>query len=177
MYGIWKLSVYLQFVWHVVYPRCLRSMRSMHVLLPRIMQGTSMATPVVAGAALLVRQYFTAGFYPEGKADSSRALNPSAALVKVCAAFALFLFLRCCSLSCCGCMCCCAVHCFLTDWMHATCVQSGKGVVPCTGADHQPASPHTRATMKGRGTMLHNTLQPTTHAGDAAGRGFCPDWF
>lgn len=42
-----------------------------------------MATPVVAGAAILVRQYFTDGFYPEGRADSSRSLNPSAALVKV----------------------------------------------------------------------------------------------
>jgi hypothetical protein len=29
-------------------------------------QGTSMATPVTAGSALLVRQYFTDGFYPSG---------------------------------------------------------------------------------------------------------------
>jgi hypothetical protein len=30
------------------------------------MAGTSMATPVTAGSALLVRQYFTDGFYPSG---------------------------------------------------------------------------------------------------------------
>jgi len=45
-------------------------------------QGTSMATPAVAGCALLVRQYFTEGWYPSGTLTSGDALSPSAALVK-----------------------------------------------------------------------------------------------
>jgi hypothetical protein len=46
------------------------------------MSGTSMATPTAAGAASLLRQYFTDGFYPTGAAASSNALQPSAALLK-----------------------------------------------------------------------------------------------
>ena len=53
------------------------------------MQGTSMAAPVVAGLATLVRQYFWDGFGPAGGAgfapgarDVARRHNPSAALVK-----------------------------------------------------------------------------------------------
>lgn len=41
-----------------------------------------MATPVVAAAALLVRQYFMDGFYPSGSPNPSEALTPSSALVK-----------------------------------------------------------------------------------------------
>jgi len=49
----------------------------------RVMQGTSMAAPVVAGAATLVRHYFAAGFYPTGAAVAGNAYpNPSGALVK-----------------------------------------------------------------------------------------------
>ncbi|MBI2568352.1 MAG: S8 family serine peptidase [Candidatus Schekmanbacteria bacterium] len=46
--------------------------------------GTSMATPAAAGAALLVRQYFEDGYYPEGVASTTgrAAMNPSGALVK-----------------------------------------------------------------------------------------------
>mmetsp|Transcript_12736 Transcript_12736/g.29300 ORF Transcript_12736/g.29300 Transcript_12736/m.29300 type:complete len:1267 (+) Transcript_12736:3-3803(+) len=46
------------------------------------MDGTSMATPVMAGAAALVRQYFLDGFYPSGRATASAAYTPSAALMK-----------------------------------------------------------------------------------------------
>jgi subtilisin family serine protease len=45
-------------------------------------QGTSMATPVVAGSAALVRQYFTAGFYPSGAKVAANAFTPSGVLLK-----------------------------------------------------------------------------------------------
>lgn len=45
-------------------------------------QGTSMATPAVAGLALLCRQYFVEGWYPLGAAGSGTPLEPPAALVK-----------------------------------------------------------------------------------------------
>jgi hypothetical protein len=43
--------------------------------------GTSMATPAVAGCALLIRDYFAKGFYPIGVAGGN-PVSPSAALVK-----------------------------------------------------------------------------------------------
>ena len=55
------------------------------------LSGTSMATPIVAGAAALVRQYLREGFYPGGVRDLSGSMfagttqsaqTPSAALVK-----------------------------------------------------------------------------------------------
>jgi hypothetical protein len=44
--------------------------------------GTSWSAPSVAGAAALVRQYFTDGFYPTGVATTANAFSPSAALLK-----------------------------------------------------------------------------------------------
>jgi len=44
-------------------------------------QGTSMATPAVAGSALNVRQYYVDGFYPGGESGGD-PLTPSAALIK-----------------------------------------------------------------------------------------------
>ncbi|MFO0971964.1 MAG: S8 family serine peptidase [Phycisphaerae bacterium] len=44
--------------------------------------GTSMACPAVAGAGLLVRQYFTDGFCPTGAAVPANAVVPSGALLK-----------------------------------------------------------------------------------------------
>ena len=46
------------------------------------MAGTSMATPVTAGAAALVQQYFEDGFYPKGKKTPSDGFKPMGALVK-----------------------------------------------------------------------------------------------
>lgn len=46
------------------------------------MSGTSMATPIVAGAAALVRQYFTDGYYPSGEVEVRHKFSPSAALIK-----------------------------------------------------------------------------------------------
>jgi len=44
--------------------------------------GTSWSSPTVAGAAALVRQYYTEGFYPSGSRVAVNALVPSAALMK-----------------------------------------------------------------------------------------------
>ena len=44
--------------------------------------GTSMACPVVAGAGVLVRQYFTNGYYPSGTPTLGDSLTPSGALIK-----------------------------------------------------------------------------------------------
>lgn len=45
-------------------------------------QGTSMSTPVAAGSALLVRQYFMDGFYPRGVRTPADAFIPTGALMK-----------------------------------------------------------------------------------------------
>jgi hypothetical protein len=44
--------------------------------------GTSMATPVVAGAALLARQYYMDGFYPSGARVAADGFEPTSALLK-----------------------------------------------------------------------------------------------
>ena len=46
------------------------------------MQGTSMATPLIAGSAALVRQYFQNGLYPTGAPIASNQYSPSGPLVK-----------------------------------------------------------------------------------------------
>jgi hypothetical protein len=45
-------------------------------------QGTSMATPAVAGLAALTRQYFLEGWFPYGTPTAGEERTPSAALVK-----------------------------------------------------------------------------------------------
>ena len=47
-----------------------------------IRQGTSMASPTVAGGAALMRQYYMDGFYPTGVRVAEDGLLPSAALMK-----------------------------------------------------------------------------------------------
>ena len=44
--------------------------------------GTSWSAPTVAGAAALVRQYYTDGFYPTGAAKVADRFTPTAALLK-----------------------------------------------------------------------------------------------
>jgi subtilisin family serine protease len=44
--------------------------------------GTSMATPAIAGAAAMIRQYFVDGYYPGGASGSGPSMIPSAALMK-----------------------------------------------------------------------------------------------
>ncbi|MCK6485024.1 MAG: S8 family serine peptidase [Phycisphaerae bacterium] len=44
--------------------------------------GTSMACPAVAGSAMLIRQYYTDGYYPTGFASPSDGFLPTSALVK-----------------------------------------------------------------------------------------------
>jgi subtilisin family serine protease len=44
--------------------------------------GTSMATPLVAGIAALIRQYLAEGFYPGGFRGSGISIDPSAALMR-----------------------------------------------------------------------------------------------
>jgi hypothetical protein len=44
--------------------------------------GSSMATPAVAGAAALARQYYTEGFYPSGTRQPHNSFTPSGALLK-----------------------------------------------------------------------------------------------
>lgn len=46
------------------------------------MDGTSWSAPSIAGAAALMRQYYTDGFYPTGVATPANRLTPSAALMK-----------------------------------------------------------------------------------------------
>jgi hypothetical protein len=46
------------------------------------MDGTSMSAPGAQGAAALIRQYFSDGWYPSGTANPGDSMAPSAALVK-----------------------------------------------------------------------------------------------
>ena len=48
----------------------------------RSLTGTSMACPAVAGAALLVRQYFTDGYYPTGVPMANTQITPTGALIR-----------------------------------------------------------------------------------------------
>jgi hypothetical protein len=55
---------------------------SVHTCPATVEAGPSWSAPSVAGAAALVRQYFTDGFYPTGVATQANAFVPSAALLK-----------------------------------------------------------------------------------------------
>ena len=44
--------------------------------------GTSMAAPVVSGAAAIIRQYFEEGYYPSGIQNDDHSFTPSADTIK-----------------------------------------------------------------------------------------------
>lgn len=46
------------------------------------LQGTSMATPLTAGTAAIIRQYFEEGYYPTGVKGEGTLTSPSATLIK-----------------------------------------------------------------------------------------------
>ena len=48
----------------------------------QLLRGTSMATPLVAGAAEKIRQYFMQGYYPRGLRQSGISFEPAEALVR-----------------------------------------------------------------------------------------------
>ena len=45
-------------------------------------RGTSFSSPLAAGGAILVRQYFVDGYYPSGARTAGNSFNPSNALIK-----------------------------------------------------------------------------------------------
>ncbi len=47
--------------------------------------GTSLSAPAASAALALVRQYLTEGFYPAGRPDSARRVDPSSALLRALA--------------------------------------------------------------------------------------------
>ena len=55
-------------------------MKSLCVL--ALERGTSMATPIAAGNAALVQQYFQEGWYPTGVKTPTNSMQPSGALIK-----------------------------------------------------------------------------------------------
>ena len=48
----------------------------------RVDAGTSFSSPILGGASLLIRQYFTDGFYPSGYQNKLDGFTPSGSLIK-----------------------------------------------------------------------------------------------
>ncbi len=63
-------------------PGCNTHSASMTTCLTQQLTGTSMAAPVVAGVAVLGRQYFLDGYHPTGRPNPADAMLPTAALLK-----------------------------------------------------------------------------------------------
>jgi len=56
--------------------------RSCNTSIIQTFQGTSESTPIVAGAATIIRQYFRQGFYPNGVKNSGSSMIPSSTLLR-----------------------------------------------------------------------------------------------
>ncbi len=70
---------------HCIVPGNQKSPRSLDDVFNRALKtlsGTSMSTPLMAGAAERIRQYFVQGYYPLGIAGSAPGFNPDAALLR-----------------------------------------------------------------------------------------------
>jgi subtilase family protein len=72
--GRWKPEVYA--------PGCSTRSASTSSCGTITMCGTSMASPVVAGGAALIKEYFEDGFYPSGSAKPADAFVPSGSLLR-----------------------------------------------------------------------------------------------
>eukprot|EP00817_Percolomonadidae_sp_ATCC50343_P002407 CAMPEP_0117428592 /NCGR_PEP_ID=MMETSP0758-20121206/8265_1 /TAXON_ID=63605 /ORGANISM="Percolomonas cosmopolitus, Strain AE-1 (ATCC 50343)" /LENGTH=791 /DNA_ID=CAMNT_0005215033 /DNA_START=40 /DNA_END=2412 /DNA_ORIENTATION=+ len=59
-----------------------RSSSSDSCPVPLVLQGTSQATPLMAGYAGMIRQYFKQGYYPSGESSDDDAFEPTGALIK-----------------------------------------------------------------------------------------------
>jgi len=67
----------------VMAPGCsLNSAKNHDACGTKSMCGTSMACPIVAGAACLEKEYFEKGYYPSGVANSADAFTPSGSLLR-----------------------------------------------------------------------------------------------
>lgn len=63
-------------------PGCNTTSASVTACLTQDLTGTSMATPVISGVALLMRQYYRDGYYPTGSPRVEDGFIPTATLVK-----------------------------------------------------------------------------------------------
>lgn len=63
-------------------PGCNTRSANVTSCLTTFLTGTSMSTPVIAAAGVLVRQYYLDGYYPTGAPNAADSIAPSAALIK-----------------------------------------------------------------------------------------------
>lgn len=67
--------------WYTVAAKAIAGAENDHCDI-QTLRGTSMASPAVAGNAVLVQQYFREGYYPSGSKNATNAFVPSGALIK-----------------------------------------------------------------------------------------------
>lgn len=111
-------------------------------------RGTSMSTPVAAGAVALVRQYFAQGWYPTGAPVAANTYSPSGPLLKAIVMGNLRSAVMSCAELCCAHLC-CAVLC----WFSLSCLKpfcTKQQLCPFMGPAqkycHECAVPHCAIT-------------------------------